>query len=301
MRFEGPHDREHHTPDRRHHAEQREALTSIAHQRAVGACQADRNDQDRKDFHDVAERRRILERMRRVRRQRAAAVGSEFLDRLLRSERPHHASGRITRHRREAEAAVPRLHHTLSQQQNRDDHAERQENTDARTRQVDPEVADQSVAASIHQPSDERDGHSHADGGRHEVLHRESEHLGKVAHHHFWRIRLPVGVGDKRDRGVERRRRIHTWLAVRPGQHALQPLQQVEEQKRDQRKGQYRKHVADPRLFASGVDASQRVDRALGQQVASAAVHAGHVVAQRHVDDCENQDDERHLERPRKG
>ena len=197
VRLEAPHECEHHAPDRRHHTEQCQPLATVAHERPVGAGQAYRNDEDRKDFHDVAQRRRILEWVRRIRRKGSAAVGAEFLDRFLRGERPDHTLRMLTRHRREPETAVPRLHHTLSEQDRRDDHTERQKDSDTGASQIDPEVADQPVTASIHQSPDQCDRHCHPDRSRHEILHREAEHLREIAHHGLGRVRLPVGVRDE--------------------------------------------------------------------------------------------------------
>ena len=52
----------------------------------VGEAGADREDQD--DLQEGRERRRVLERMRRVGVEEPAAVRAELLDRLLRGHRP---------------------------------------------------------------------------------------------------------------------------------------------------------------------------------------------------------------------
>jgi ribosomal protein S15P/S13E len=72
----------------RHRGQHRPALARVADHLAEGVAQRRRDQQDRQHLQEVGQRRRVLERMRRVGVEEAAAVGAELLDRLLRGDRP---------------------------------------------------------------------------------------------------------------------------------------------------------------------------------------------------------------------
>ncbi|OIQ82757.1 hypothetical protein GALL_354410 [mine drainage metagenome] len=87
--------------------------------------------------------------------------------------------------------------------------------------------------------TDQRDDDHDAGGGGEKVLHREPKHLRQVAHGGFAAVSLPVGVGRKADRGVERGVRADVGELLRierqPDLQSLQGIhrqhaQQVEEQ-----------------------------------------------------------------------
>ena len=83
--------------------------------------------------------------------------------------------------RRGVGEAAEVLHDAAERQQDGDDERQRQEDPQRRAGQVDPEVAERAPAAPD-DAADDRDDHGHAGGGGHEVLHRQAEHLGEVAH-----------------------------------------------------------------------------------------------------------------------
>ena len=72
----------------RHGGEDRPALARVAHHAAEGVAQRGGDQEDRQHLQEIGERRGVLERVRRVGVEEAAAVGAQFLDRLLRSDRP---------------------------------------------------------------------------------------------------------------------------------------------------------------------------------------------------------------------
>ncbi len=74
-------------PQRGHHGEDHSALALAAHHHAVGDREGEPDHQQGEDLEQVREPGRVLERVRRVGVQRAAAVGAELLDRLLAGER----------------------------------------------------------------------------------------------------------------------------------------------------------------------------------------------------------------------
>ena len=81
--------------------------------------------------------------------------------------------------------------------------ADRQQHPERRAHHVDPEVADR-VLLLLRDAADEGDRDRDADRRRHEVVVREAGHLREVAHRRLAAVRLPVGVGRERRRGVER-------------------------------------------------------------------------------------------------
>ena len=80
--------------------------------------------------------------------------------------------------------------------------ADGQQHPEGAAGEVDPEVAE-GLHLAAGDAADEGDGERQADGGRPEVVRREAEHLGEVAHRGLGRVGLPVGVGGEGDGGVE--------------------------------------------------------------------------------------------------
>ena len=72
-----------------HRGHEREALAAVAYQDAERVGESERNQQDRGDLQKVGERRGILEGMRGIGIEKAAAVGAELLDGFLRGDGPH--------------------------------------------------------------------------------------------------------------------------------------------------------------------------------------------------------------------
>ena len=155
-----------------HRREHRPALARVADHPAERVAQRRRDEQDREHLEEVRERRRVLERMRGVGVEEAAAVGAELLDRHLRGDRAHRQRLRLSvvtfsitglpcgvldrvavRHRssaagRSSAAAASRpctpevLHHALADEQQREHDRQRQQDVERDAREVDPEVAD---------------------------------------------------------------------------------------------------------------------------------------------------------------
>jgi hypothetical protein len=115
--------------------------------------------------------------------------------RLVVLARLHHGDLRVR---------AERLHHALRHEDDGEDKRERQQNVERAPREVDPEVADRLGGAASESP-DQRDHDRHARRRRHEVLHREREHLREIAHGGLTAVALPVGVGREAHRGIERR------------------------------------------------------------------------------------------------
>ena len=84
-------DRQRHE-DHQHRRQDRPALPRVADHHAERVAQRRRDQQDRQHFQEVGQRRRVLERMRRVDVEEPAAVGAELLDGDLRRRRAHRQS-----------------------------------------------------------------------------------------------------------------------------------------------------------------------------------------------------------------
>ena len=96
--------------------------------------------------------------------------------------------------------------------------------------------------------------------GRQKVLYREPRHLRQVTHGRLAGIRLPVGVGNEADRGIERRVRAQPrqvlWVKR---QRILQPLQGVDQNRAQCVKNEKRDRVLRPAHFTARIDAAQSV------------------------------------------
>ena len=167
--------------------------------------------------------------------------------------------------------------------------------------EVDPEVAEVTGVAT-RESAHERHRYGHADGRGDEVLHGEAGHLDEMALGGLTGIGLPVRVGDEADGGVPGERRGHRRGGVVEVQRqpALHQLQEEQEQHAHRREGKHAARVRAPRLFRLRVGPDQSVDDALTSQILGGGVDAIHVVAQRHVDGrqaddqrCEEQDPRR--------
>jgi len=111
------------------------------------------------------------------------------------------------------------------------------------------------------QPAHQGEQHGDAGRRRNEVLHRERQHLGEVAHGAFAGVSLPIGIGDEADRGVERG--IGSHRAQAGGvqrQGALRALQGVHRQHAQYVEREHRQGIAFPAHVRGGVDAAQPVN-----------------------------------------
>ncbi len=150
-----------------------------------------------------------------------------------------------------------------------------------------------SVRVATGQTAHEGHRHGHADGGGDEVLHGQAGHLHEVALGRLTRIGLPVGVGHETHGRVPGQRRGHLSARVVEvqRQRALHQLKDEQEQQADRREGQHAAGVGAPGLFGLRVGADQPVDEALTTQMPFGGIDPVHVVAQRHVDDREADDE----------
>ncbi len=73
-------------PERRHEAEDRPALATVADEQPVGARQREGDDEQQEDLEEVGQGGGVLERVGGVGVEVAAAVGAELLDGLLRGD-----------------------------------------------------------------------------------------------------------------------------------------------------------------------------------------------------------------------
>ena len=230
--------------------------------------------------------------MCRVGVEEAAAVGAQHLDRDLRGHRAHRQRllvGALVLHHRLALVVLHRLavgaqlgllvlddlerlhvlvgvevlHHALLHEEQRVDEADRQQDPQHDAGQVDPGVAD-ALGRVARKAADQRDDHHDAGGGREEVLHRQAQHLGQVAHRLLAAVALPVGVGDEAERGVERRvgRHVGHCLRVQRQPH-LQTLQRVDREHAQAVEQQDGQRVLQPAHVGVGLDAAQAIQAGL--------------------------------------
>ena len=160
--------------------------------------------EDRDHLHEVRQRRRVLERMRGIGVEEAAAVGAEHLDRDLRGDRADRDGLLGAFQRRRLDIGAERLRHALPDQEQRVDDADRQQDVERAAGEIDPEIAD-GLHRGAREAADQRDGEHDAGRRRQEVLVRQAEHLHEIGHRAFAAVVLPVGVGDEAHRRVEGR------------------------------------------------------------------------------------------------
>ena len=170
--------------------------------------------------------------MRRVGVEKSAAIGTQLLDGDLRCRRPQgqgllfgfrrfshrFAFGihdgfavRIQFRRLIADGFLQGnrlvrakiLHHALPDQHQGQNQRQRQQYIERAARHIHPEIA-YAVGIAAGKYADQRHQHRHAAGCRHEVLHRQTQHLRQITHGGFAAIALPVGVTDETNRSVER-------------------------------------------------------------------------------------------------
>ena len=185
-----------------HRGENGPALALVADHAAedVGERRADREDRDH--LHEVRQRRRVLERMRGVGVEEAAAIGAEHLDRDLRGDRADRDGLLGAFQRGGVDISAERLRDALPDQEQRIRHADRDEDVERAARHIDPEIAD-GAGRMPSKAANQRDCQDDAGRRRQIVLMGQAEHLHEVRHRAFAAVVLPVGVGDKADRCIE--------------------------------------------------------------------------------------------------
>ncbi len=153
---------------------------------------------------------------------------------------------------------------------------------------IDPEIADggrRGARKAAHQ----RESHRETGRRRQKVMHGEAEHLGQMAHRGLAAIILPVGVGDKAHRCVEREIRRHRVKAARvQWEKVLQALQDIERQESGDGEGEHRDRIGEPVLLVRRVHPGQAVKAALdrsddrAEKGSFARVYVGNEFAERY-------------------
>ena len=292
-------------PQADHHGEEHVALAAVLGHAAVGDGHREGQHDDEPLFEQAGPPGGVLERVGGVRVEEAAAVGPELLDGDLGGGRPAREVLGDARHAGDVGVAGEVLDHPLTHEQQGGDERQGHEDPDDDADQVDPEVAERGRSASG-DAADQGGDHPHPRGGRHEVLHGQTRHLGEVTHRHLAAVGLPVGVGDETDRGVEHDGRVDARHALGvEGQAALESKECVEGEHRDEAEGEQRGRVAGPPLFGRRVDAARAVDGPFGRSEDAVArrrarlavlvgvtEHGGEVAPEgRHRDDEEDEED----------
>ena len=185
-----------------HHRQNGPSLALIADHPAehVGERGAEREDRDHLD--EIRQRGRVLERMRSIGVEEAAAIGAEHLDRDLGGNRAH-GNGLLGAFQRCRINIRPKcLRHTLPHQKQGIRNADRNENVERATGHIDPEIADGSCGGT-REAANERDCEHNASRCGKKILVGQAEHLHEVGQRAFAAVVLPVGVGDEADRRIE--------------------------------------------------------------------------------------------------
>ena len=237
------------------------------------------------DLDPVRPRGGVLEGVRGVGVEEAAAVGAEFFDGFLAGDGTA-GDGLLPAGERVDDLVVQAevLNRAAGDEDDRGDHGQRQQDSGRAAHQVNPEVAEL-IGVATRQAANERHGNGHADRSGDEVLHGEAGHLHEMALRRFTGVGLPVGVGHEADRGVPGECRRHRGGGVVEVQRqlALHELQNEKEHDADRREGKHAARVRAPRLFRFRVGPDQPVDDALTARILGGGVDPVHVVAERHV------------------
>ena len=285
----------------RHDHVKRPALTLILDHASESVGERRRDQKDVEHFKEVAERRRILIRDRRVGVPEAAAIGAELLDGDLRGGRTlaDRLLGSLKRGRVDISAEV--LRDALPDEYERRNDRERQQDVERAAGEIDPEIAD-GLGRSPRKAADQRDGERNTGSGRDEVLGGEACHLGQVAERALATIVLPVGVGGEANRRVEGQVRSYGRHARRiERQKVLQAHERVDTQEAGRIEQQHGDRVGDPSLLARLVDAGNTIKAALDraenrrEKCALALEHAGHEAPERNDESGEDHEINRDL------
>jgi hypothetical protein len=179
------------------------------------------------------------------------------------------------------------LDRPLADQEHSNHQRDRQQHVKRDPGQIAPGVAD-GLRRMAGEAADQRDHDDDAGGGGKEVLHRQAEHLGQVAHGRLAGIALPVRIGGETDRSVERR--IRADVGHRLGiqrQPELQALKRIHRQRAEDVEQQDRQDVVQPAHFLILAHATQTVEQGFEaaaearSQRRPAFHHGGDVVAER--------------------
>ena len=237
---------------------------------------------------EIRERRRILERMRRICVRVSAAVRAEHLDRDLRRHRTLHdvllGDGLFFRHRlvvsslnrlalvvflfdlhfhrlrqRRLGVTVEILNHPLRYQKDRKDETNGQEQVVGQAYQIHPEIADGLGRMARDRP-DERGRDRNASCGGSEIVKSQPDHLREIRHGGFAAVVLPIGVGSEADCGIEGEVVAHRSESLRiQRQDILQTQNRVSEEATHQTEEQHGEGVLFPIVLFAGIDSHQSI------------------------------------------
>ena len=173
---------------------------------------ADREDQQHLD--QVGQRAGILERMRRVGVEEAAAVGAQHLDDFLRGHRSLRDDllGAFQRGRLGVGGEV--LRHAAGDQHQRRRRSRSAAGCRARSGSDRPRSCRCVCADRRAKPRISAMASTMPVAAETKLCTVSAAHLRQVAHRRLGHVRLPVGVGHEADRGVEREVRRHRGLAA---------------------------------------------------------------------------------------
>ena len=129
--------------------------------------------------------------------------------------------------------------------------------------EVDPEGT-QTLLLDLTEAADQCEHDRDTGAGGNEVLHRETHELHKVGQGGLAGIGLPVGIGDKGGRRVERQVPGHAGQVLRVArQDSLEHLERDEHHEPDTREGKDAHQVVLPAHLLMRVNAEQAIDAPL--------------------------------------
>ncbi|MCY1403166.1 hypothetical protein D9M71_183330 [compost metagenome] len=194
--------------ERQHAGNDRPTLAQVLDVVAEGEHQRHGDQDDRRQFEQVAPGGGVLERVRRVDTEETATVGAQLLDRNLARSRPQRDDlvGTLQGHR--MGILCEGLRHALPHQEQGQQQAQGQQAVEGGAGHVHPEIA-QGAGRTPRNSSAQGNQHGKAGGSADEVLHGQASHLTQIADRRLTAVRLPVGIGDETHGGVERLRPLH--------------------------------------------------------------------------------------------
>ena len=155
------------------------------------------------------------------------------------------------------------MNHALRHEEDREDHADGEQQVIVDAHQVHPEVAD-GFDRVPRNAANQRRGDGDAGGGGNEVVKGQPDHLREIGHHGFAHITLPVGVGREAHGRVEREIRSQRSepLGIQR-QQVLEPENGVGEQAAHQTKKQHGERVLFPIMFLVGIHSHHAIRQPL--------------------------------------
>ena len=187
---------------------QRPALLCVAHPLAEHVEQT-RSDRDlAEDDQDGGERVGVLEGVRRVDVEEAAAVGAQVFDDLHRGHRSLGDGLRLPVQGMHDRVGVEVLDHALRDEDQRAHNTDGQQEIERAAHEIYPEAA-KVLRAAAGKPAHQRHRQSNAGRGGDELVKGQAGHLGQIAHGLLASVVLPVGIGGEAGGGIEGQLRLH--------------------------------------------------------------------------------------------